>query len=132
MCEITGHYDGDRPTVFSETKRRARKPYKCYECDGAIAQGERYNYVFGVWDGSADTYRFCAACDATLEAFAKAHPGLQHLFGGLDEELKDCIREETRFDDDDNEIVSESGQRWQLALDEMRARRAAAKAVHHE
>ncbi len=45
--------------------------------------------------------------------------------GGLDEALEHCVDEETTIDDEDNEVLTEAGKRWQAELDGMAQRRAA-------
>jgi hypothetical protein len=55
--------DCDRPSVYSETWHKARKPHKCSECYAPIPVGVRYLNVFGVWDGDAETFRVHAECD---------------------------------------------------------------------
>lgn len=54
--------DYDPPSVFSATTRRAKKDYKCCDCNAAISKGERYLYVFGVWEGEASSFRMCELC----------------------------------------------------------------------
>lgn len=125
MCEWQGPDDGDAPSAFSEKWRRARVSHECFECGGKIAVGERYRFVSGVWEGRGDSFKFCLQCTETLAAFAKEHDGERPYYGGLDEALGECVDEETTINDDDTETLSEAGQRWQKALDEMRARRAA-------
>lgn len=50
------------PEVYRETTPVARKAYKCCECRGAIATGEKHLCVFGVWEGRAETLRTCRRC----------------------------------------------------------------------
>ena len=52
----------DAATFYDERQRTARKPHKCYECDGPIAVGTRYHAVTGKWDGEIASYRFCEPC----------------------------------------------------------------------
>lgn len=63
MCD--GH---DYPTVYREKIVRSRKPRRCCECSMPIAIGDRYENVFGVWDGNANTYSTCLACADLREA----------------------------------------------------------------
>ena len=59
MCDC----DLEPPTVFRETKRKARKDHKCNDCRGRIVAGETYTETFGVWDGDARRFKRCADCD---------------------------------------------------------------------
>ena len=56
-------WDYDPPSVYRDELRRAKKPYKCCDCNTAINPGEQYGYVFGVWDGRAGTFRLCVLCE---------------------------------------------------------------------
>lgn len=55
-------YDYDPPSVFRAETPRARKDYKCCECNAVIRKGEKYLYIFGVWEGDASSFRMCALC----------------------------------------------------------------------
>jgi hypothetical protein len=54
MCEY--------PDVYNEVIRRARKEHKCCECRGVIQKREFYQYVSGIWNGEADSYKTCIDC----------------------------------------------------------------------
>lgn len=56
-------WDYETPSVYRDELRRARKPYRCCDCNAAIKPGEQYGYVFGVWDGNAMTFRLCVFCE---------------------------------------------------------------------
>lgn len=61
-CACICSYDNE-PAEFSSTKYvKARKEHPCCECGETITVGERYEYVFGKWDGYLDTYRTCMTC----------------------------------------------------------------------
>lgn len=56
-------YDGDGPDFPVRAKvQTAAKPYTCGECSLPIAVGERYEYLWGRWEGYADTVRTCLRC----------------------------------------------------------------------
>ncbi len=52
------------PTMFRESRPRARKVYYCDECGALIPIGLRYWTAFGVWDGEPSTWRTHAHCAA--------------------------------------------------------------------
>lgn len=57
--------DDDSGTVCDWVKhriRRARLSHVCCECGGAIAKGEQYEYVGGVWEGDFCTFKTCMPC----------------------------------------------------------------------
>lgn len=54
--------DGDIPSVYNKVDRTARKKYQCVECRTMINPGDRYRYLFGVWNGDAKVYRTCERC----------------------------------------------------------------------
>lgn len=64
--------DYEMPAVYNVTQPQARKTHKCNECGHAIESGERYEYVFGVWDGDANTWKTCPRCKA-LRDFVLSH-----------------------------------------------------------
>ncbi len=123
MCEWSSDYGYDSQT-FQDLWRRARKQHKCEECSGIIHPGANYRFVSGRSEGEIWQAKICAACDETRNRFADEHKGERPLLGELDEALRECVADETSWDDDDNEVVTEAGKRWQQALDEMRARGA--------
>src|SRR5687767_6685191 len=54
---------GDAPRVYEERHHKARKEHKCCECRLPIRPGERYLACFGVWDGTAETFKICEVCE---------------------------------------------------------------------
>ena len=58
----TCYCDYDMPTVYSRGLPKARKAYRCDECNAPIAPGDTYEYVFGVWDGYPGSHRTCMKC----------------------------------------------------------------------
>lgn len=83
--------DYDPPSVYSATTPRAKKTYRCDECRGSISPGERYERVFGVWDGRADTYRTCERC-FDLRTWVKNNvPCLCIMHGNQDEENENAV-----------------------------------------
>lgn len=125
MCEYQGPDEGGG-TVLCREWRKARKEHSCGECGGKIAIGESHHFISGIWEGEFDFHRSCVVCRKLGEEFSKAHDGEGFYMGALDEALQECVAEETTIDEDDNEVLSESAQRWQKALDEMNARKAVA------
>lgn len=92
-------YDYDRPKVYTQHHRTARKPHPCSECGRHIQPGERYLRTFGVWDGKADTFLTCPGCELALDWLMTACSGYMH--GDIYDELRD------HFDGDEFAI-------WQL------------------
>ena len=54
--------DFEMPSVFNQTTPRARTRYRCCECHGWIETGERYQYSWGLWEGSGNSYKTCSGC----------------------------------------------------------------------
>lgn len=65
--------DGDGPSCFTESIRKARKEHQCYECRDPIKIGERYEYVSGIWDGRADSFKTCLLCAEIRAHFSCGH-----------------------------------------------------------
>lgn len=62
MCSC----DLEQPSVFEETRRKARKEHRCNSCRGAIQAGEEYIATFGIWDGTPGRYKRCLDCDGLM------------------------------------------------------------------
>ncbi len=61
-CACICGFDGEPPEFMNEKYVHARKEYTCLECGETIKKGERYEYVFGKWDGYLETHRTCMTC----------------------------------------------------------------------
>lgn len=59
----------DMPEIHSEYDYTAKKQHKCSECGRIIMPGEKYEYVFGVWDGIPSIYKTCRDCQSVRNAF---------------------------------------------------------------
>ena len=55
-------WDYEMPSVFSETRRKAKKPHRCCECYQEIPKGEEYYFAKGCWDGRWDEFKTCLQC----------------------------------------------------------------------
>lgn len=64
--------DYDPPSVYRKAEHKARKQHKCHECSRLVQPGERYEVVFGIWDGRSDIFKTCSRCLA-LREWVKAH-----------------------------------------------------------
>lgn len=84
MCE--------RPDAYVETTRRARKEHRCVECHKTIAPGELYQYVSGVWEGSASSFKTCLTCDAVRSFLSGPPNGIDCIaFGDLFTVLREDV-----------------------------------------
>lgn len=54
--------DGEPIVVHNKRHPRARKEHKCCACDETIRRGDLYRDVFVVFDGDADTNKYCLRC----------------------------------------------------------------------
>jgi hypothetical protein len=113
MCEVAWPND-DVHSVWREKTVAARKPYRCNCCGATIQPGEKCVYHFSVYDHQPTSERCCLACDAVREAFDRDH-GANPLPSYTQEALQNCIAD-----------GDEDSQRWQVLLDEIRARAARA------
>jgi hypothetical protein len=88
MCSTLGEYS----VIWDEKRQRARKTYRCEHCDRAITPGTSYIRIGSLYDGSWDTIRIHAECDAVCE-FIKQHICEAHgergtiMIGELNEEI---------------------------------------------
>lgn len=52
------------PSVYRETTvKRTAKTHRCCECRHEIPKGSPCKITFGVWDGNAESFRWCIRCD---------------------------------------------------------------------
>lgn len=54
--------DHEPAEVYRKNRQTARKTHRCYECNGLILNGERYEYVFHIWEGHPDVCKTCPRC----------------------------------------------------------------------
>ena len=54
--------DYEAPAFYSVHIHKARKPHRCWECNGVIAAGEPYEYSRGQWDGDFQIFKTCERC----------------------------------------------------------------------
>lgn len=65
MCMVD---DADgQCSVWQESHRIARKGHRCQECGRKIAVGERYWYIFIVYDGDGSGNKICAHCEIACD-----------------------------------------------------------------
>jgi hypothetical protein len=82
---------------YQERVVTARLEHHCCECQAAIAPGEKYEYVVGVWDGNFDTYKTCLPC-AHVRADVMS---CGFIFGMLWEDIRHAHSDfENPYDDD--------------------------------
>ena len=95
--------DCEMPTVFNESKRKAKKQHTCCECDRFISKGESYFMLQGLWDGQWRNYKQCVDCheignkyqDETRECYP---------ISGLIQELINSDLIENQGEEDDKPI----------------------------
>lgn len=85
--------DFDAPSVFRSKLVQARKAHRCYECSRPIRVGERYSYVFGVWDGSASSFHICSHC-RDIRKFVQGNiPCFCWEYGNMLDDAKAAVEE---------------------------------------
>jgi hypothetical protein len=85
--------DYDAPEVYSSTKPKARKPHQCEECGGPILPGEKYEYVFGKWDGYVSTFKTCERCFDIRQWVKNNVPCFCWAHGNMIEDAKEAVAE---------------------------------------
>ena len=63
--------DGDAPSCFFVTLRRAKRQYHCCECPAPIMPGETYEYASGVWENQWRDFKTCLPCAEARQDFLK-------------------------------------------------------------
>ena len=62
-------------TVWEVSWRKARKEHKCCECNDTIKLGDRYEYIFSIFEGDVNQYKTCEFCANEFERLAKKYGG---------------------------------------------------------
>ena len=91
MSLSCGCDDGEGPEVFNEKLVKASKDHKCCECGRTISKGEVYNYIFGVWEGDAMTFKTCEECNDLRDSLEAM--GFCFSFGDLKASHQEYISE---------------------------------------
>lgn len=86
-CNVCVYFDGDTAEVFEQDNRKARKDYKCCECDRQIAKGSLYQFCKMLFEGEWSTYRTCLPCAEIRKAFSCEGECLGGVFWDEMEEL---------------------------------------------
>lgn len=75
----------ESPSVYTETRPKARKDHRCCECGGVIHKSETYHRFDGIWCGKGDSFATCSDCDKlredvkTLTPYADEWPAFRDL-----------------------------------------------------
>jgi hypothetical protein len=76
--------DLDPCTVWSKKEVRARKTWKCFECNHPIVPGEKHWHLKYLFEGAWNEERFCLCCENARCALAEiAGQGMCILTGSL-------------------------------------------------
>ena len=87
-CDADGMSD-----VWTEDKRKARKEYKCSECQEKIEKGDEYIYISSLYDGSWSHSRLCEYCKHDWDYLMNV--GHCMVIGFLEESWKEHYGQET-------------------------------------
>ena len=75
--------EGEACDVWTTKMRVARKSHKCCECREEIKAGDRYEYIFSVFEGDIYTYKTCEFCANEYKRLLKRNPDLMEIKGDL-------------------------------------------------
>lgn len=75
---------GDPADVYDVTYRTARKAHECCECGEIIQPRDKYQRVFGIWEGEMYTFKTCLSCSRMVKDYCAPH-------GGLREHIQECL-----------------------------------------
>lgn len=85
--------DGEPVDVYAVTQQKARKEYRCYECQKPIAPGEKYERLATLYEGHWETTRTCCRC-LDLRQYVEAHaPCFCWAHGTMLDDAIDVIRD---------------------------------------
>lgn len=71
-------------TVWNVTHPVARKHHICCECGEPILPGQKYERIFAVFEGTADTHKTCEFCAAEYQRLLAKHPDTMWSKGNND------------------------------------------------
>jgi len=86
--------DYEPATIYNPTRPKARKVHVCDECHTNIQPGDRYENVFGVWDGQANTFKTCIHCLSLRDHIQSIASCFCFAHGGLSSDIRewlDCV-----------------------------------------
>lgn len=85
--------DYDAPEFYCASTPTARKTHRCYECNGEIRPGERYERVAGKWDGRFDTFLTCERCFDIRQWVTNNVPCVCWAHGNIREDAEYAVEE---------------------------------------
>jgi hypothetical protein len=95
--------DYEPPEFWTSCFPTARKQHRCEECSGVILPGERYNYVFGKWEGECSQFKVCERCHDLRQWVQNNIPCLCWAYGRLFGDCRDAI--EYAYDEAPEEVT---------------------------
>lgn len=85
--------DYEPAEVYQAAIRKARKEHVCDECGAKIIPGDRYENVFGVWEGYGSTWKTCEHCRDIRQWVKNNVPCLCWAHGNTIEDCKEAVSE---------------------------------------
>ena len=89
---IECYCDYEPAAVYHVSRPMAHKAHRCSECGRTIYSGERYERVFGVWDGRPDTFKTCVYCLGLRDLAESRLRCLCWAHGNMVEDVMETIR----------------------------------------
>lgn len=111
--------DYDPPEIITTRVYSAKKEHTCDECGRQIGPGEKYEYVWGKWEGDVSVVKTCPDCMELRQWAEISVPCFCYAFGNLHEEAREMVSEIRR---DIPGIIFEWGRRI-VKIDRKRGRR---------
>lgn len=86
--------DYDPANIYRASTPKARKEHRCEECGGPIKPGEKYEYVFGVWDGSwVSIFKTCERCFDLRQWVKNNVPCFCWAHGSMLDDAREAVNE---------------------------------------
>jgi len=82
--------------VWQESHRKARKQHQCQECGRTIKPGERYMFIFTVFEGEARGNKVCAHCEIACDWLRSNCGG--YMLHAVEEDIDQHVEEYRRMD----------------------------------
>jgi hypothetical protein len=91
MIDCYCDYDYHYPEFCYSKIRKARRSHKCTECSRIISVGEKYEYVFGKWEGETNTFKTCSDCYDIRMFVKNSVPCFCWAYGNVEGDALDAV-----------------------------------------
>lgn len=89
--------DDEPPELYCATRPIANRRHECEECNQTIQPGERYERVFGIWEGGNKVFKTCLYCLAIRDLCEQRLNCLCWSHGNTMEDIRSHLEERIQY-----------------------------------